>query len=163
VRAILKTVNDDPVADAIDTVMGYAIEPSGFAPFGIRFGQGQPVNAVNYSVILGSDEDEMETDVVIIGAPVLLWTDDIQYTADGDLFITGTITNRGAEDVRAPRAIATVFDERGRVVAVGFTDANDEVLEANSETTYTLLISEMGGAAMNYIVNVQAVPCDGAC
>jgi hypothetical protein len=118
---------------------------------------------VNYSVILGSDEDEMETDVVIIGAPVLLWTDDIQYTADGDLFITGTITNRGAEDVRAPRAIATVFDERGRVVAVGFADANDEVLEANSETTYTLLISEMGGTAMNYIVNVQALPCDGAC
>jgi hypothetical protein len=162
VRAILKTADGSPVADAIDTVMGHAIEPGGFAPFGIRFGQGQPVNALIYTVILGS-ENYQPVDMGVISAPVLTWTDEIQYTPDNDLFITGIIANRGAVDVKTPRAVATVFDEQGRVIGAGFADADMAVLPANSESPYTILISDLGGTAANYIVHVQALPCDSDC
>lgn len=162
IRAILQTADGTPVADAINIVMGHAIEPGGFAPFGIRFGQGQPVNALNYTVIVGSNDFQPE-DIRVITAPVLTWTDEIQYTPDGGLFIIGAISNRGSADVQMARATATVFDERGRVIGAGFVDADMTVLPANNEAPYTILISDLGGTAANYIVNVQALPCDGDC
>jgi hypothetical protein len=162
IRAILQTADGSPVADASNNIMGHAIQPGSFAPFSIRFGQGQPVNALNYTVILGSSDAQVQ-EIEVISAPTLTWTDEIQYTADGDLFITGTISNRGSADVQMPRATATVFDERGRVIGAGFVDTDMTVLPANGETPFTILISDLGGTAANYIVHVQALPCADVC
>jgi hypothetical protein len=49
------------------------------------------------------------------------------------------------------------------VIGAGFVDTDMTVLPANSETPYTILISDLGGTAANYIVNVQALPCDSVC
>jgi hypothetical protein len=50
VRAVLLTDNGLGVLEAVDTVMGYGIPPGGFAPFSLRFGQGQPALTTHYEL-----------------------------------------------------------------------------------------------------------------
>ncbi|MEO1165282.1 MAG: FxLYD domain-containing protein [Chloroflexota bacterium] len=162
VRVQLLTTAGDVVADAGDIVMGHAIESGGFAPFSVRFGQGQPSNASQYQISLGADNYTPQEQAVI-GFPTLSWTDETQSNADGALFITGSVTNTGTDDLLSPRAIVTLFDESGRVIAAGFADANTTILPAGESADFTVLISELGGAPANYVVNVQALPCDASC
>ncbi len=163
VQASLLTATGAEAAGAVNNVLGYAIPPGGFAPFGLRFGQGQPPEAERYTVAIGSDTWQAAESVEFIGAPVLQWTDSTEYTSDGNLFISGSITNTGAESVRQARAVVTVFDDGGRVIGAGFSDAEADVLNAQSSTAFTVLINELGGNAANYIVDVQALPCDDTC
>ncbi|MGB7342019.1 MAG: FxLYD domain-containing protein [Phototrophicaceae bacterium] len=162
VRAQLLTQSGDIIADATDVVMGYAIESGGFAPFSLRFGQGQPVNATRYTVSLG-DETYLPESETVIGFPILQWEDDTQTTAEGAVFVTGTVTNTGNDDVLVPRAMATLFDSTGRVIGAAFADADTTQLAAGDTANFNVLISEVGGAPSNYVVNVQALPCDASC
>lgn len=161
VRAQLLSEDGSPRADALDAVMGYAVEAGGFAPFSIRFGQGQPLDTVRYTLSLNSEEATPHE--TLITAPALEWSAETQFNAEGALFVTGTVRNISREDVRAPRAIATIFDERGRVIAAGFAEADEAVLRASEETTFAVLMSELGGQPANFVVTVQALPCDEAC
>lgn len=162
VRAMLLNEDGTTLADGLDTVMGYAIPPGGFAPFSIRFGQGQPFNASRYTVALGSDT-YIPQEKPVISIPTLQWTDSTETSQDGDLFIIGEVTNTGTEAVLSPRAIATIFDENGRVIAAAFADADTSILNAGDSTSFTVLVSDVGGIPANYIVNVQAYPCDASC
>lgn len=162
VRAQLQTQGGESVADAVDVVMGYAIESGGFAPFSIRFGQGQPSNATHYTVSLGSEDYSQQT-ATVIGFPALQWTDETQTTQDGAIFVTGTVTNAGEDGVLSPRAIVTLFDEGGRVIGAAFADADMTSLAEGETANFNVLISELGGVPANYVVNVQALPCDASC
>ena len=162
VRAQLQTQGGDVLADATDIVMGYAIESGGFAPFSIRFGQGQPSNSTRYTVSLGS-EDYIEQTMTVIGFPTLQWMDETQTTRDGVIFITGTVTNTGEDGVLSPRAIVTLFDEGGRVIGTAFADADRISLSAGETANFNVSLSEIGGIPSNYVVNVQALPCDASC
>lgn len=163
VRATLLTEANEIVADAVDIVMGHAIESGGFAPFSIRFGQGQPNNAARYRVSLGSDDYSSPGDQAIISAPTLSWVDATQSNAEGALFVTGEVTNEGEADVLMPRAIVTVFDDTGRIIAAGFADADITLLPAGETANFTVLMSDLGGTPSNYVVNVQALACDASC
>jgi hypothetical protein len=162
IRVILLSEDGSILADGGDVVMGYAVSAGGFAPFGLRFGQGQPSNASRYSISIGS-ETYAPPETAIIAYPVLQWVDNTQSTADGDLFITGTVTNTGEAAVLSPRATVTLFDDRGRVIGAGFADASVSILPAGAEAEFTVLISDMGATPANYVVNVQALPCDASC
>lgn len=162
VRAQLQTQGGESVADAVDVVMGYAIESGGFAPFSIRFGQGQPDNATRYTVSLGSEDYSQQT-ATVVGFPTLQWTDETQTTQDGAIFVTGTVTNTGEDGVLSPRAIVTLFDEGGRVIGAAFADADMTSLAEGETANFNVLISELGGVPANYVVNVQALPCDASC
>ncbi len=162
VRAQLQTQGGESVADAVDVVMGYAIESGGFAPFSIRFGQGQPDNATRYTVSLGSEDYSQQT-ATVVGFPTLQWTDETQTTQEGAIFVTGTVTNTGEDGVLSPRAIVTLFDEGGRVIGAAFADADMTSLAEGETANFNVLISELGGVPANYVVNVQALPCDASC
>lgn len=162
VRAQLLNQSGEIVADATSTVMGYGIASGGFAPFSVRFGQGQPVNAVGYTVSIG-DETYTPVEAEIIGFPILQWEDGTQTTDEGAVFVTGTVTNTGDEGVLVPRAMATLFDSTGRVIGSAFADADTTQLDAGETANFNVLISEVGGAPSNYVVNVQALPCDASC
>jgi hypothetical protein len=159
VRVLLTTANDVAIAEAVDIVMGHAITPGGFAPFGLRFGQGQPLDASQYVLELGRADWQPETRDVL-SAGVLTWEDAIQFGNDGAIFITGIATNISREPVRYPLATATLFDDAGRVIAVGFADLPESTLGAADSTEFTILIPEAGGIPANYVVNIQALPCD---
>lgn len=162
VRAQLLTQSGEVLADATSTVMGYAIESGGFAPFSVRFGQGQPVNATRYTVSIG-DETYTPQEEQVIGFPILQWEDGTQTTPEGAVFVTGTVTNTGDNDVLVPRAIATLFDNTGRVIGAAFADTDTTQLGAGETANFNILVSEVGGAPSNYVVNVQALPCDASC
>lgn len=162
IRAALLNDEGATITEAIDRVMGYAIESGGFAPFSLRFGQGQTSETTRYTTVLGSPDWQNNPTLEIISAPTLTWEDATQYTADNDLFIIGTLTNTGEVAVRQPRAVATIFDEEGRVIAAAFADLDVQTLDAGATTDFTILVSDLGGTAANYLVNVQALPCEGA-
>lgn len=168
VRAVLTRADDNPIAEARDEVMGYGLLPGGFAPFSLRFGQGQPPEATDFSLSLGTDSQSPgdSTDALqraIITEPDLSWTDAIEPSGNNAYFVIGLVRNESEAPVRQPRVVVTLFDELGRVIAAGFTDADADILPPDESAEFRLLVPDLGGQPANYIVNVQALACDDSC
>ena len=158
VQAVLLTDNDLAVVEAVDMVMGYGLLPGGFAPFSLRFGQGQPALTKTYELTLGNEAWQSNVDAVILGPDDLTWTDESSYTEEGYLLITGEVTNIGTSTVRNLRAVVTVFDEAQNVIAAGFTDLTAPQLAPDESAVFQIPVPELGGEAAQYIVNIQAKP-----
>jgi hypothetical protein len=156
VRAVLSTADDIGVAEAVDTVMGYTILPGGFAPFSLRFGQGQPALTSNYTLTLGNEEWQSGEVAAIYGANEMTWTDESSFTNLNQLLITGTVTNISGQPIRSPLAVATVFDAFGNVIAAGFTAITPE-LAAGAASPFQIVVPEVGSTPANYIVNIQGL------
>lgn len=159
IRAELLNEFGETMVDAVDFAMGYAVEPGGFAPFSIRFGEGRPTGAISYRVTLGNEAYTI-AEANIVASPNLTWIDETEFSEQGDLFITGQVTNVGGEDAIDARAVVTVFDDVGRVIGTGFADTFSNVLSVDETANFSVLIDDIGGNAANYVVNVQALPCE---
>jgi hypothetical protein len=157
VRAVLRTADGLGAAEAVDTVMGYGIPPGGFAPFSLRFGQGQSAITATYQLVLGGEEWKSGESNPIYGQETLKWSDDSSVGADGRLTISGAGENVGVEAVHDVRAVVTVFDTSGNVIAAGFTDVTP-LLGQNASVDFQIVAPEIGGTPVNYIVNVQGLP-----
>jgi hypothetical protein len=156
VRGVVYTEDGLGVVEAVDVVMGYGLAPGEFAPFSLRFGQGQPARTMTYQVTLGGPEWQPSGDRRILGADVLNWDDSSEINGDGSLVVSGTVRNSGTETALSPRATVTVFDSNGDVIAAAFTDIPAE-LAAGDEIAFRIVIPDLGGQPLNYIVNVQAL------
>lgn len=164
VRGVLVNANQEGIAEAVDVAMGYTIVPGALMPFSLRFGQGMPPDAVNYQVTFGSETWQRNAVIPVVDDDVLVWTSEISVSQDGQLFVTGTIENTGDNPVQQPRAIATIFDQRGLVIGAGFADAQDVIVPPGAQTPYTILINDVGGEPVTSIVTAQAIACDtGEC
>lgn len=158
VRAILSTAEGLPVAEAVDVPMGYTLLPGGFAPFSLRFGQGQPALAASYEIILGSPDWQPRDDAPVYGPDDLSWIDESRFNDAGELVVSGTITNIGQQVLRAPRVTATVFDSQRDVAAARYIDLDTVELRPNESTSFEIIVPEVGGEPAEYVVNVQALP-----
>jgi hypothetical protein len=156
VRAVLYTQDGLGVAEAIDTVMGYTIPPGGFAPFSLRFGQGQPALTNRYTLEVGSATWQPGEAIDLFDSNKLTWTSESSQI-DLGLVVSGTVTNIGDSTARNLRATATIFDGANNVIAAGFTNLAPEQLAAGASMPYQLLITEIGGTPANFIVNIQAL------
>jgi hypothetical protein len=156
VRAVLNTADGLPVAEATDIVMGYGIPPGGFAPFSLRFGQGQSAITAGYELSLGGADWNPGETQTIYGQEALKWSDDSTVESDGRLLINGTVTNDGEDMVRNVRAVVTVFDAAGNVIAAGFSDVTPG-LNAGASADFNIAVPEIGGTPVNYIVSVQGL------
>jgi hypothetical protein len=154
VQVTLRTADGLNVAEAADVVMGHGIPPGGFAPFSLRFGQGQPAMSRHFDLRLGAGWQPVA--VALAGAEVLSWTDDSVFE-EGRLTISGTVTNIGGQTVREPRAVATVFDVAQTVIAAGYAPADAASLAPGETARYVVGIPEIGGQPANYIVYVQGL------
>jgi hypothetical protein len=157
IGVVLRSGDGLNVGEAEDTTMGYGIAPGGFAPFSLRFGQGQPALAQSYDLTLGGETWQRHNTAQIVGPESLEWTSDSAREANGRLVISGTVRNTGAQAVREAKAIVTVFDANQRVIAAGFTLVGSGELVPGSETTYQIAVPEMGGQPANYIVIAQGL------
>lgn len=155
VRAVLYTAAGLAVAEAVDTVMGHALVPGGFAPFSLRFGQGVPAGAVRYTLALGGDGWQPGPADVIYGPDRLDWIDESRFDDFRRLVISGVVTNVGAELVGDLRAVATVFDAADSVIAAGYGDIAGARLGPNESARFEIVIPEMGGEPASYTVSVQ--------
>ena len=140
------------IAEAVDTVMGHAILPGGFAPFSLRFGQGQPENVTEYILTLGVGE--VTTDTIYSGE-VLTWQDSSSRNEQGHLIIDGVVTNIGEDPIENLLATVTVFDERNTIIATRFDIISEGVLEPEGDLPYRFIITELGGIPNDYIINIQ--------
>lgn len=157
VRAVLYTESGLGVAEAVDTIMGYTLPPGGFAPFSLRFGQGQPALTNRYEIFLGGEAWQPGEAIPVYGGGQLSWTNESTVTEQGQLFITGTVTNIGEQSAHHLRATVTVFDARRRVIAAGYTDITPEQLAPDQTIPYQIIVPEMGGEPANYIINIQGL------
>jgi hypothetical protein len=157
VHVDLRSPDGLSVLGAVDSVLSYGIPPGGFAPFSLRFGQGQPSNATTYTVALGGSEWQ-PTESVLYGQNEMTWTDKSSFDSFHRLVIRGTVTNISAHTIRQPRATVTVFDGARNVIAAGYSDITPTELAANESATFEIALPEMGGDPQNYIVNIQGLP-----
>lgn len=155
VRATIWSADDIGLAEALDTVMAYSVRPGEFAPFSLRFGQGQPPSSAYYRIEVGYDGWQAPS-LPVVASEALSWTDAISYNQSNQLQISGIITNISADTLTNVRAIVTVFDADERVIAAGYTPSQPETLEPGEAANYLIVIPELGGAPSNYIVSAQA-------
>lgn len=158
VRAVLSTADGLPAAEAVDQVMGYGIQPGEYAPFSLRFGQGQPSLTIHFEVMLGSDDWQPGTQTNLYGANELRWVDDSAFDAQGRLVISGSVTNLSEVIVRHLRAVVTLFDMHQNVIAAGFSDLEPHELAAGASMDFEITVPEMGGDPTQYILNIQGLP-----
>ncbi len=156
VRAVLYNADGAAVTEALDVVMGHVLLPGQFAPFSLRFGQGQPAETTTYTLTVGREDWQPGAVPAVVSSDALTWTHETSYNENQHLRISGTITNTGQQTVRQVRAVVTLFDDRGEVIAAGFTDVENP-LAAGQSSTYSILVSDIGGLPANYIVDVQAL------
>jgi hypothetical protein len=161
VGAGLLTPEGLAAAGAVDTVMGHGIPPGGFAPFSLRFGQGQPSIASEFVLRIGSDEADAPIgtleDAALIGAGELAWTDQSSFDELNRLVIDGAVTNSGERSARQLRATVTVFNTAQQVIGAAFADLSPGTLAPGETTAFSILLPELGGEPANYIVNVQGL------
>lgn len=161
VGAGLLTAEGLSAAGAVDLVMGHGIPPGGFAPFSLRFGQGQPSIATEFMLRVGSEPDgepiEMLEDTALIGAGELTWTDESSFDEFSRLVISGEVTNGGERLARALRVTVTIFDTEQHVIGAAFADLSPGSLPPGETTPFSILLPELGGDPANYIVNVQGL------
>lgn len=157
VRAVLKNADGVPIAEAVDTVMGYSLPAGGFAPFSLRFGQGQPAFTTTFDLSVGNAEWQSEPERVVYGQDELAWQDDSSFDADGSMVIEGAVQNISDKPLLAPRVVATIFDAAGNVIAAGYVDLS-AALNTNDSAPFRIVVPEMGGDPANYIINAQALP-----
>lgn len=154
VRVSLTTTAGNTVIEANDFTMGYQIPAGGFAPFSLRFGQGQPADAVGYQVTIG-DGAMFPPARTVISAPDLSWTDASSFAADSSLLISGTVTNSGTQLARELLGVVTVFDSTGDVIGAWFSPLSITELAAGESVEYAVRVPELGGGARNYIIEIQ--------
>jgi hypothetical protein len=160
VRASLIAEDGREVAGAVSTTLGHALMPAGFAPFGLRFGQGQPYDAQTFRLEVGGETWQPFALDNITTLPELTWTDSIEIAQDGQLFVSGTVENQSNLRLRDVRAIATIFGEDGRVIGVGYANVDVPILNPNASANFVVLVPEFGGVATQYTVMVQGIRCD---
>ncbi|MEL6269137.1 MAG: FxLYD domain-containing protein [Chloroflexota bacterium] len=159
VKVVLYTVDGRAITEAVDTVMGHGIVPGGFAPFSLRFGDGQPPLTMRYDMAFGDADWQPEPDALLYSEDVLSWTDEAEFTEEGLLIISGELTNTsGGTYVYSPRLAVTVFDDRQRIIAAGFHDVDETEVEPGEVVPFEMLIPEIGGTPDRYILNVQGLP-----
>ena len=161
VRAVLNTADGTGIAEAVDRIMGYVLAPGQFAPFSLRFGQGQSPQSNNYTLELIPTNILQTTELV--SPDVISWTYDNTAAPEGQVYVTVTAENTGDTPVRTPLAIVSAFDAAGDMVAAAYSPASMDVLEPGGTAVMTVLIAEAGGQPETFEVNVQAPVCDTGC
>jgi hypothetical protein len=159
VRASLLREDGTTIIEAVDVAMGYAVPPGGFAPFSLRFGEGKPGDAVDYTVTLGDANwaENPPSPPAFAGAGTLQWQDESTFAADGALLITGSVTNTGDSSVRSPLGVVTVFNAQQEVIAAWFSPLSDDHIRADETIPFEIRIPEIGGDPVNYILDIQAL------
>jgi hypothetical protein len=151
VRALLYGADGRAAAEALDVVMGHAVQPGGFAPFSLRFGV-QPPGVTTYSITLGGEGSWRP----LANALDLQTTSSSRTEPDGRLFITGEVSNNSQSVVEQVRVVATIFDTGGQVIAAGFTDLT-ALLDPGASAPYQVIIPELGGTPVNFTVLAQGL------
>jgi hypothetical protein len=153
VRAVLKTADGVGLAEAVDNVMGYVVPAGGFAPFSLRFGQGQPTGSIGYDVLLGSEATTSGDELLPFDQ--LVTTDESFVDSMGRLVIQGTVENVGDAVARQPRAVVTVFDAAQNVIAAGYVDLSTTMLAPGESAAYEIAIPDFGGDPVTTSTMVQ--------
>ncbi len=156
-RVRLLSADGLPVAEAIDVPMGYAVMPGEFMPFSLRFGQGLPGLSATYELTLGSDGWQPDPDARVHGADSLSWTDDFSYNERGELVISGSVTNTGAQPLHSLRVAVTVFSAADVVIGARFMDLSMAELQPGHSAPFEIPVPELGDDPAQYIVTIQAL------
>ncbi|MDX2078156.1 MAG: hypothetical protein SFZ02_17120 [bacterium] len=155
----LQTADGVVVAGESGQVMGYAIPPNGFMPFSLRFGKGQPIEAVNYSLTIGGGGwNPDQATPRYYGEENFTITSERTLSPEGFVIIRGDVTHIGTDIMRDPIAIVTLYDTGRRVIASAFMPIKDGVFLPQDTGTFNFNITELGGTPAFHLVTVQALP-----
>jgi hypothetical protein len=143
-----------------DTTMGYGIPPGGFAPFSLRFGQGQPPSVNHLALTLGNETWQPETTAppTVYGNGSMTWMEEGSISPEGHFLIDGTLTNTDSIIVRDPMVIVTIFDAQQNVIGARYELIMEGGLLPGESVEFHIRVPELGGDPASYFVNIQALP-----
>ncbi len=154
----LSTPDGVVVAGESGQVMGYAIPPNGFMPFSLRFGKGRPIEAVNYALTIGGGGWTPNLAPRYYGEENFTITSERTSPTENTAVVTGDVIYMGADIIRDPIAILTIYDNQRRVIASAFTPIKEGVFLPQESASFSFNITELGGTPAFHLVTVQALP-----
>lgn len=154
VRATLLSADGGVLAGAEDVAMGYGILPGGFAPFSLRFGQGQPTGSLRFAVQIDGGGGAADGRALVSEAQFRT-QDESTFDSLGRFVVSGEIEHIGETTAVSPRVVVTVFDAAQNVIAASFADVGVDQLAPGERARYAVAIPELGGEPATFSVMVQ--------
>lgn len=158
VEVVILFADGRALMGAVDQAMGHGIESGGFAPFSLRFGEGQAPAAMDYAVNVGRDGWSANSAREFSRQDEFTTTFDSSTNAQGNLMITGEVISSSTRALNDVRAVVTVFDAAGRVIGAATTEVTPNTLNAGEGGRYELLFTALGGIPANFSVTIQGLP-----
>jgi hypothetical protein len=155
--ADLLGVDGRVLGGAEDVAMGYGILPGGFAPFSLRFGQGQPPDGARFDVRVGSAATGEGEGRTLVSEAQFQTRDESRFDSLGRFIVSGEIEHVGADVAASPRVVVTVFDAAQNVIGAAFADVGVARLAPGERARYEVALPELGGDPATFSVMVQGI------
>ncbi len=163
VRVSLRDAAGNVLSEAADGVMGHALPAGGFAPFSLRFGDGQPAAAQTYTVQLELPNAATPLTRPVYGRGSFVIEDESpRFTEENHLVISATLRSQADVTLTDLIALVTAFDLDGQVIAAWRVDLPGGPLAPGETRDIALRVTEIGGEPSNYILEVQGLGPDPA-
>lgn len=156
VRALIYGPDDRLLTEQDTFLATDLLEPGEFAPFVITLAEGFPPNTLRFELAASASYET-------IGDTSFYGPDNFEVLADADfddasmLSIFGEVSNIGEETANLVKVITTVFDEEGNVIGVANSLVEQQRLEPNETTRFSLDLAEVDGAPANFLISVQGI------
>lgn len=143
------------VAEQQEVLTSDVLSPGGNAAFSIRFRSGKPSQTQRYEIRANARYAEFAVRGFLGDESFLRGNDIATYNADGFLTVTGDVVNKTQGLARFIKAVVTVFDEQGNVVATETTFLTKADLLPGESSRFQVVFFELGGNAARYEVHIE--------
>lgn len=125
------------------------------APFTIRFRDGKPAQAVRYELQAAARSAEYALATYLGDDQFIRGNEIARYNANNYLTVSGDVVNRTQNAAYYVKAIVTVFDDGGRVVATDSAFIPKRILLPGEAARFEATFPELGGSAIRYVVIIE--------
>jgi hypothetical protein len=127
----------------------------GVAPFSVRFRGGKPAAAARYELNVAARYAEYALNTWLGEEKFIRGNEIARYDVNGYLTVSGDVVNSTQGMARFVKAIVTVLDDQGRVVATDSAFASQPDLPPGATARFQVTFLELGGSAIRYIVTIE--------
>lgn len=155
ITATLYDAQDNALAEQQSVAPVEVLYDRATAPFTIRFRGGKPSQAVRYELQAAARHAEYTLQSYLGDDKFIKGNDRAQYNAAGFLTVSGDVVNQTQNAAYFVKAIVTVLDDQGRVVALDSVFLNKSPLLPGDVARFEVTFPELGGSAIRYLIAIE--------
>lgn len=155
VSALLYDTNNNVLAEQPDVVGVEVLYDGESAPFSISFRSGKPTQLIRYELQAAARNAEYALSTHLSEAKFLLGNDTATYNANGFLVVSADVVNSSGAPAYFIKALITIFDPDGRVVAAESVFLTKPDLLPGEASRFDATFYELGGSAGRYDIRIE--------